>query len=397
MPLLKEIKYDSSIGCYCDIVIEKEEFTKFSTKVQNQVLSTVKVDGFRPGKAPASKAMAQIDPNHLIQTIIQETIKRYLPESVDLLSKEIKEKEKKHALEYEASLSDDSLGIRDDGTFIFRLNVKLLPDIDLEVLKKAKVPKLDDKDIPVRISLEEFEKQEKAKLIDNLNTQIEKNGGEKTDDLQEALDLVPEAKKVFENEEKFKENLKSVYEYETEYIKANARQRKYIDLILADIEDFDIPSSTIDPEVERITTNMKEDSQKANVTLKELFEQSGIPNYDEIEIKEEEDLRKVLRKYIYNEYKLMFTLRAVYELETPTKLENKRIEEVANEMSKNPDTYRVPSNLETRVYHNLAFDRLMRATAIETINGWATKNSTSKTVESKVSKEKIEAKDKKDS
>lgn len=389
MSKLLEVNYESNLSAYCDIVVEKAEFSVFSAKVQDQVLKSVKIDGFRPGKAPADKAMQNVDPQQLIQTIIQETVKRYLPESVDALTEKIEKIDGKKTLEFEATLSEQHLGMQEDGSFKFRLNVKLLPVVDVSKLKSIKVPVILESDLPKdRTSLEQFLIEEKKKLLDNLNSELEKGEKDKVDSIDLALDQLPDAKKVIPSEEKFVENVENMYQYETEYLNSTIRQRKYIESIISDVPDFEIPESTINPELERIVSNIIEDAEKTKSTLADLVEQSGIPNYESVKVTDKESLEKVIRKYIFNEYKLMFTLRYLYETEQEQKVSNDRITEIANDMKKNSDGYRVPANLDENTYHNLAFDRLMRASAIEIVNRWAVENSSSITKETEVIKVK---------
>jgi FKBP-type peptidyl-prolyl cis-trans isomerase (trigger factor) len=391
MSLVQEIVYENSISCYSNIHIPKDEFLRFSDKIQNQVLKNVKVDGFRPGKAPMNKLMSQVDPTQLTQTIIEETVKKHLPKSVEELSKKIRE-ENRTALEFEATLNGDSLGALDDGSFIFRIKVRILPVMDLSKLKKITQPLISDNDINIdRPSIEEFINSEKAKLLESLNEERVKKGEEKTEDLQVAIDSIADAKGIFQSAERFEDSLKNIYDYETQYLRSNIRQRKFIESVLNDVKDFDIPESLIEPDIERISANMLEDAKENNVTISELYEKSGLPNYDETEVKDEDSLKNVLHKYVYNEFKLMFTLREIYENETPkeNRITDSKIEEIVTDMKANPDSYRVPKDLPTETYHNLAFDRLMRATAIETINYWAENNSTSKTKETVIKKEKI--------
>lgn len=390
MATLINTKYINDVQFTGDYSISKEEFTAYSERIKSQFIKSIKVDGFRPGKVPIEKAMAQIDPVKLSQTTITETIQKFLPSGVEAIKQEL-EKNNKTPIEFEASLGSSDLGMQDDGTFIFRINVKTLPNIDLNKIKNLKFPTADISEILIeRKSKADFVALETAKILENLNGELKNKELEPCKDIDSALALLPDAIGVFQSAEKVNESLNGVWDYETEYLLKEVKQRKLVKEVLENTADFDLNSDPITAETDRIAKNIIEDSEKEKKTLAEIFEAAGLPNNKKIKITDQDSLKKAITYYVQSEYKLMWTLRTVYELETTEKVTEEKINQIARDMEQNPQSYRLPPELGQEMYTNLAFDRLMRNSAFETISAWAIGNSTSQSKTTVIESEKKE-------
>lgn len=145
-----------------DFLVESTEYTVFKNRIVEQVLANIEVKGYRKGKAPREKAMEQVDPVKLDQTILTEVLQKYSDEAVKLAAENLKDKK---LSSFQLDVNPEFTKETKDG-FNFRLVAHLLPNIDLSDLKKLKIKEPTVKEIEDRPSYKDFEKSEIAKITE---------------------------------------------------------------------------------------------------------------------------------------------------------------------------------------------------------------------------------------
>jgi trigger factor len=150
--------------------ISKDEYQKWTDRLLDQILSRVEVPGYRPGKAPKEKLLANSNPERVAQIIFQETIDKFAPEAVKEANEKIVEQNPDHVV-LNHNVDQDST-VSDDKGFTFTLITTLLPVVDLTALEDLKLKKPDDKELNLPAK-EEFHTQEIGKFLYYFNTYSE--------------------------------------------------------------------------------------------------------------------------------------------------------------------------------------------------------------------------------
>jgi trigger factor len=159
-------KLENDITFVLDYLVEKDEYSPWKEKLTDQLLKNVEVTGFRKGKAPRNLALQQVNQNLLLETVFKESIEKFGTQAMSEVQKELQEKDR-FMQNLEVSL-DSQYTKEEDGAFQFRLIASLLPDIDLEHIKKIKV-EADLLAISGRPSQPNFVAQEKNRLLSSYN------------------------------------------------------------------------------------------------------------------------------------------------------------------------------------------------------------------------------------
>jgi FKBP-type peptidyl-prolyl cis-trans isomerase (trigger factor) len=371
-----------------DYLIEKEEFTQFRDRIVNMLRQNVEISGFRKGKVPAHLADKELDPTKVLNVVYQETIQKYSNDAFTATRNEV-EKQGKTVLNLDITVTDPELGVTKDETFIFRVFATLLPDINIEPIKTLALPQISDKDLPSdRPTKEENLKEKKQMLIDLVNKNQEeeaKKAQENTDNgeeskenqisqkvttFQEALDSNPIFKQIYSSEESFATTYNKMYDDETDYIKEQIKQSKVIEAVLETVPKFDLPQETVTSEIERLKKVIIKEGKEKKLSLSEIYDQIGLPNPKKIKIKDQDDLVKALTIYVENEISLMWILRYVYEKHVEERITEKEMNDIVDKMSKKPQDYGLPQKDNKDDYYDIAFDRIIRKKAFDTILSW---------------------------
>ena len=176
--------------------------------------------------------------------------------------------------------------------------------------------------------------------------------------------------KIFGDETAFDETYTKTWESEKVQVKKNIKQTRVIQALLDLVPEFELQEAVVDSEIERITKSVLEDVKENGKTIAEIVEIIGMPNPKKIVAKTEKELKEIVTNYVKNEMRLMWILRKVYEDFVVTKPTQEDIDNLAKDMETKSDQYNVPKNLPTEQYQDMAFDRAMRGTAYDIINGW---------------------------
>jgi len=150
--------------------VPKAEYDKWYDRLLEQILSRVEVPGYRPGKAPKDKLLANADPDRVFQLVFQETVDKYAPETVAEANEKILADNPEHVV-LNHNIDQSSVKIDDSG-FNFSLISTVLPIVDLEPLEKVKIKAPLDKELELP-SKEEFHTQEIGKFLYYFNTYTE--------------------------------------------------------------------------------------------------------------------------------------------------------------------------------------------------------------------------------
>ncbi|MBI3331481.1 trigger factor [Candidatus Peregrinibacteria bacterium] len=139
----------------CIVTFPKEKVAPAEQRALQRLAGSVKLPGFRPGKAPSDLLRSHIDP----QQLLDETIRTLLPDTFSTL---LKEHELKPIIHPKVELqSRDPLTLKI--TFVERPEVKLKGAEKIKIEKKT--PKVDDKDIE-RMVQYLLEQQKKTTEVD---------------------------------------------------------------------------------------------------------------------------------------------------------------------------------------------------------------------------------------
>lgn len=115
----------------CTVKFTKEDVKPAEERATAKLSEKVKVDGFRPGKAPADILQSRIDPDKLFE----ETIRELLPDTFTKLTKENEIK----------SIIPPKVEAESRDPLTLKITFVEKPDVTLKALSKIKVPKKEPK------------------------------------------------------------------------------------------------------------------------------------------------------------------------------------------------------------------------------------------------------------
>ena len=347
------------------------EYNKFRDRIIDQLRATVSVPGFRPGKVPANMADEQLDQDKVNATVEQETIQKFGNTSIVNFVTELKALNK-HGIGFDISVNGDGLGLSDAG-YTFELTATTLPDIQLANDTIIKIKEVVDKDIPANFpTVENYLVDRKVKLLEMVN-QVDESGKapEKlATKFEEIVEVNPLYGQIFGDETAFDETYTKTWETEKLQVKKNIRQTRVIQTLLDMVPEFELQDKVVDSEIERITKSVLEDVKENGKSIAEIVEIIGMPNPKGIVAKTEKELKEIVTHYVKNEMRLMWILRKVYEDFVTNKPAQDDIEKLAKDMETKSEQYNVPKDLPTEQYQDMAFDRAMRGSSYDIIDGW---------------------------
>jgi len=155
------------LSYFIDYFVEKTEYEDFKNRVIDQVLKNVEVKGFRKGHAPREKAMKEVNPMYLQQTILNETLDKYGAEAVEAGKKALQEMERV-GMNFTLDENPETMK-EDENGFQFRLTAKLLPEIDIDAITSVKIDEPSEKDLTDRPSFDDFQAAEKTRFVQRYN------------------------------------------------------------------------------------------------------------------------------------------------------------------------------------------------------------------------------------
>lgn len=159
--------YENDLTFVLDYLVEAGEYKPWRERLFKQILQNVEVPGFRKGKAPEELAIKNVNIVAVEDTILRETIQKYGTLAF-AEAKKMLEADSRVVQNQNADLDEENTKETADG-FQFRIKVNLLPKVDLDPISNIKIPVVDKKDLPKRLSKEEFTDIESKKFLQSFN------------------------------------------------------------------------------------------------------------------------------------------------------------------------------------------------------------------------------------
>ncbi len=154
-------------------LIPNEFYKPYKERLENQILSSIEVPGFRKGKAPKEIAFQKINILTFYNQVYNEIIDKFFPD----VSKEIEEYlEEKDRIKdfFNADIKQETIN-EDDKGFSFEVGLKLLPQIIFDDFKKLKITKAKEEEIPNLLKFEDVLEREIKYYLLNYNEYISDN------------------------------------------------------------------------------------------------------------------------------------------------------------------------------------------------------------------------------
>ena len=373
MSILKSQYSEDTLTFSLDYLVSSDLFEPWKARLTKQFLENVEVKGFRTGKVPEKIALENVDPTKMQSTIYEETVMRFFEEA----RKEVEiilQKEGRIPLDFSASFIPDSLPEVDNGgkiSFQFRVNSALLPVIDISKIKnKIEIPEIADKDLPQRLSLEEFETREKDNLLVNINAKRTETKENLFKNWDEAFENLEDLRKQFKDVDGMHKFFGTFYDQETENLKLSTKQNKIVEFVLKNVPPFALPQNRIDGEVARITQVLQEDTVNKKMSLSQVLAVSGVPNPQKTEPKNILELSQIVYDYVQNEFKLTWILRYIYETEMTEKPATEIFEKATKQVQQKPEEFGLNKNATETECQNFATDRIIRDHAGQVLFSW---------------------------
>ena len=403
MSIIKSQYSEDTLNFSLDYLVSSALFEPFKARLTDQFLKGVEVKGFRTGKVPEKVALENVDPTKMQSTIYEETVMRFFDEARKVAETTLL-KDGRIPLDFSASFIPDVLPEVDNKgkvSFQFRVNSALLPVIDISKIKnKIEIPEIEDKDLPQRLSLEEFENREKDNLLVSINAKRNENKESLFKNWSEAFENLEDLRKQFKDEDGMHKFFGTFYGQETENLKASTKQNSIVGFVLKNVSPFALPQNRIDGEVARITQVLQEDTVSKKMTLSQVLASSGVPNPQKIEPKNILELSQIVYDYVQNEFKLTWILRYIYETEMTEKPATEIFEKATKQVQQKPEEFGLNKNATETECQNFATDRIIRDNAGQILFSWVLEDGkisdlekeidTKNSVDVEVVKEKVE-------
>lgn len=403
MSIIKSQYSEDTLNFSLDYLVSSDLFEPFKARLTDQFLKGVEVKGFRTGKVPEKVALENVDPTKMQSTIYEETVMRFFDEARKVAETTLL-KDGRIPLDFSASFIPDVLPEVDNKgkvSFQFRVNSALLPVIDISKIKnKIEIPEIEDKDLPQRLSLEEFENREKDNLLVSINAKRNENKESLFKNWSEAFENLEDLRKQFKDEDGMHKFFGTFYGQETENLKASTKQNSIVGFVLKNVSPFALPQNRIDGEVARITQVLQEDTVSKKMSLSQVLASSGVPNPQKIEPKNILELSQIVYDYVQNEFKLTWILRYIYETEMTEKPATEIFEKATKQVQQKPEEFGLNKNATETECQNFATDRIIRDNAGQILFSWVLEDGkisdlekeidTKNSVDVEVVKEKVE-------
>jgi len=364
---------EDTLSFYLDYSVSSDLYEPWKARLTKQFLENVEVKGFRTGKVPEKVALENIDPAKMQSTIFEETVMRFFEEARKEAEAMLK-KDGRIPLDFSANFIPDMLPEIDEKgktSFQFRANASLLPVIDLSKIKnKIEVTEIDEKDLPQRLTLQEFETREKDNLLANINAKREESKETLFKNWTEAFENLEDLRKQFKDEDGMHKFFETFYNQETDNLKASTKQNKIVEFVLQNTPPFALPQGRIDGEVARITQVLQEDTVTKKMSLVQVLAASGVPNPKKVEPKNILELSQIVYDYVQNEFKLTWILRYIYETELEQKPEIEIFEKATKQVQQKPEEFGLNKNATEAECQNFATDRIIRDNAGQILFSW---------------------------
>ncbi len=334
-----------------EVKVDYKEFESEREKTLNDLAKTVKIAGFRPGKAPKEAVEKEVGYKAYL-----DTVNKILPKAAI----EVVEKENLNPL---SSFNYDLKNLDKDKDVIFTFEFFNQPDIKAEDFKKIKVkynePKIAEGEVDVVIKniiksslpKEKWEKSIKKVKKTSKTKESEKDKESKQDEDIEVTDEL--VKEIGYEDAKTYEEMKKNVEETLNRIKTEEADNEFASHVVEEaikIADFGIPEELVEHEAEHKEEHFKE-------RLRELKLDQNM--YLKTQNTSLDDLRKTWKEEALNNLKsdLLLINLAVSENLTPSD------EEVEKEIEKIEDP-----NLKER-YKNNENNKNYLKTSITRVNG----------------------------
>ena len=378
MSIIKSQYSEDTLNFSLDYLVSSDLFEPWKVRLTKQFLENVEVKGFRTGKVPEKVALENVDPTKMQSTIYEETVMRFFDEARKMAETTLL-KDGRIPLDFSASFIPDVLPEVDNKgqiSFQFRVNSALLPVIDISKIKnKIEIPKIEDKDLPQRLSLEEFENREKDNLLVSINAKRDENKESLFKNWIEAFENLEDLRKQFKDEDGMHKFFGTFYDQETENLKASTKQNSIVGFVLKNVPPFALPQNRIDGEVARITQVLQEDTVSKKMSLSQVLASSGVPNPQKIEPKNILELSQIIYDYVQNEFKLTWILRYIYETEMTEKPATEIFEKATKQVQQKPEEFGLNKNATEIECQNFATDRIIRDNAGQILFSWVLEDS----------------------
>lgn len=365
-------EYTSELRFVLDYLVEAKDFQTWKNRILEQLRSSFRYEGFRPGHVPMEIFLKNTDQKKLESTVVQESVQKYFLEALEQAKIKLKEDDR---IYIEVGVNTDPEFTREnqDGTFQFRIILELLPVIDIEGIKNLELEKPTEADLPKRLTLEEFKEREKQNLLKTINQKRSENKQTAFEDLDQAIKETTEIHNQFKNLADFEAFLENTYSQETELLLKEVQRSRLVRAVLDLVPPFSLPEDKVNSEVLRIVQILENQSRKENLSLNEVVVRARIPNPRNLTIKNLSDLTTVIQEYVEDEFRLRWgILRYIYEKYSDQKIDQEQVTNIAEEMARNPHVYAVPKDLDSEEYTNLAYDYLIRVNASRIVESWVT-------------------------
>ncbi len=272
-----------------DVVVEWDKFNEFKDKAIEKLKSTVKIDGFREGKASNTAMIAKVGEMGILQETSSLAIDSIFPEII--VSEKIK-------MIGHPSISVTKLSPMNP--MEFSAEVSVYPEIKLPDYKKiaAKVKKETTK-----ITEKDYEKVE-----ENILAMHNKNNAKDSEKKEVVKKLTDEIVAKFGP-------FKTVADFEKQVLKDLQKEKDFENVskhrgdIAAEIlkeTDFDIPEILVQSEEDKIIAQMKDDIQKMGMSYEDYLKNSG---------KTEDDIKKEIAPEAKNRAKIEIILKEIAQKE----------------------------------------------------------------------------------
>lgn len=169
----------------------------------------------------------------------------------------------------------------------------------------------------------------------------------------------------FTNKEEFVERLKEQYKSEIKQKQEELRQRDVINKMLETVPPFPLMDKRVEAEVDRIIQVIKNESEKLDLSLAEVFVNSGLPFDAKKPPISDDEVRNAVTTYVRNEFRLQAIWSTIYETKVTNKITQQDIQQASNEIRQYPQSFGVQNPQDSSELQNIAFTTLMKQRAAQ--------------------------------
>ncbi len=285
-----ELKKEKESKISVSVTIQEELVTKKQEQVYEKLKETVKISGFRPGKAPKKEIMAKLGTK-----VLNETLNEILPE----VASEIVEKEELNPVtQVDYQFEDFSK----EGDIVFSFSFTNYPEVKLGNLSKIKVEKQSA----------EVEQKEIDEVVQRLFKQQAEDNHDHDHDHEDSDSDNIEIKEITDEMVKglkidgvqTKKDLEKQIKERIQSIKQNDLDRDYENKLLeAAIAEtkIEVPAALIDQQTETLMNDHLSQISRLGVEVEQFLEAQGTSR-EELEKQKRKDAEyKVKAELVLNE------------------------------------------------------------------------------------------------